>query len=417
MSFFDDDFYSTKVSKKTTKETILSKRIKWKRWSNLSDGRKTLRLIMLSSVCSAVIVTAIFLLVGSNIWNKDSKPTMSYEHLSEAAIAATSKVRPAVVSIVNEKMFSVGAGNHRVDPQLESGVLREAGVGSGVIIEKDEDKAYIVTNHHVTADADNVKVILTNGEMKDARVVGSDVITDLAVLEIDGSGIEVVAELGDSSGLQAAQFVMAMGNPLGMGEAITFGIVSVTSEIVPISLSQNDMYDWEQEVVRVDAAINEGNSGGPLIDFAGKVIGINMMKIADFGVESIGYAIPINNAKPIIRSIIEQGYVSRPYLGVSTIDLDYYWRDGWNLQEEQIPDEVLHGVIVLEAVGPALQAGLENNDIIVKLDELTIKSTRELRKYLYNKKQIGEMIEVSYYRAGKLNHVMIELGEKTAEDE
>ncbi|MFD2117440.1 S1C family serine protease [Paenibacillus yanchengensis] len=417
MSFFDDDFYSTKVSKKNATERTTKKRIRWIRSSHYSTNRKTLRLVILTSLSSAIIVTAIFLTIGANIWSNQSQPVTTSTDVSGAAIAATSKVRPAVVSIINEQMFSAGVDPQKIDPELESGVLREAGVGSGVIIEKQADKAYIVTNHHVTADADNVKVVLTTGEVKQARMVGTDIITDLAVLEIDGSNIEFVAELGDSSAVQAAQFVMAMGNPLGMGEAITFGVVSVTREIIPVSLSQNDMYDWEQEVIRVDAAINEGNSGGPLIDFSGKVIGINTMKIADFGVESIGYAIPINNAKPIIASIIKQGYVSRPYLGVSTIDLEHYWRDEFKLQDQQVPEEILHGVIVLEAVGPAMKAGLKNDDIIVKLDQLAIKSTRELRKYLYNKKKIGEMVDVSFYRAGKLKTMSIQLEDKTADDQ
>nr|WP_306812921.1 S1C family serine protease [Paenibacillus soyae] len=375
---------------------------------------------------------------------------------SERTINATAKVRPAVVSVINEQTFELGIGGDLLEEGEDgSGVLREAGVGSGFIISKKAGRAFVVTNYHVVANAEKVKTVLTTGEVREARVVGSDQITDLAVLEIDAKGIETVAEVGDSSSLQAAEFVMAIGNPLGMGESITMGVVSVIKETIPVSLNQNGVIDWEQEVIRVDAAINQGNSGGPLIDLDGRVVGINSMKIADFGVESIGYAIPINNAMPIVESLIEKGYVPRPYLGVYTLDLEQYWEqqdmeemfeeeqsgedgsesekgrseeesaDEPSSEEEglegsagdiQLPDEVLSGVIVLEAVGPALEAGLQFNDVIVKLDDKKVGSTMELRKYLYGSKEIGDELEVTFYRDGELKSVKLKLGENSAEE-
>jgi len=455
MSLFDDDFYSTKVSKRLRRRAAKLQlpfhfrfRFRGHKWS-------TIQIALLSSIASSAIVVLLFVLIVGGIRGGDLSSTASGVDPSERAIYATSKVRPAVVSIINEQTFALGAGGRKSGGKSENGngVLREAGVGSGVIVEKKGGKAYIITNHHVIADAEKVKAVLTNGESREARIVGSDQITDLAVLEIDGKGIHTVAEIGDSSTLRAAEFVMAMGNPLGMGESITLGIVSVIREVVPVSLGQNGIMDWEQEVIRVDAAINEGNSGGPLIDLNGKVVGINSMKIADFGVESIGYAIPINNAMPIVESIISKGYVPRPYLGVYTIDLEQYWsqqdlqkwleeeqpsveeeaspdseQEGDSEQEDEnesddkvmpklhLPDEVFSGVIVLEAVGPAQKAGLQYNDVIVKLDKKKIGSTRELRKYLYNDKKIGDSIEVSYYREGKLEVTTLKLGDKAEEE-
>jgi serine protease Do len=360
---------------------------------------------------------------------------------------ATAKVKPAVVSVINEQSFGFGFGEGLLEEAEEgSGVLREAGVGSGFIIEKKDGKAFIVTNYHVVMGAEKVKIVLTTGEVRESRVVGLDQITDLAVLEIDDKGIETVAEIGDSSTLRAAEFVMAIGNPLGLGESITMGIVSVIKEVVPVSLNQNGVVDWEQEVIRVDAAINQGNSGGPLIDLDGRVVGINSMKIADFGVESIGYAIPINNAMPIVESLIEKGFVPRPYLGVYSMDLEQYWQqldmeeafeeeaegedsedgseeESSNEAEEesvsediQLPDEVLSGIIVLEAVGPALDAGLQFNDVIVKLDDQKVGSTMELRKYLYGSKKIGEQMEVTFYRDGELKSVKLTLAESEKEE-
>lgn len=437
MSLFDDDFYSTKVSRRAIRNHKRSD-ADFPYRSGGGSKWSTIRIIFLSSFISAVGATLLFgWLYGGDRAVTANLPAWSGDP-SERTIMATAKVKPAVVSIINEQLFSLGLGGKRLEDGDESkGILKEAGAGSGVIIEKRDGKAIIVTNYHVVADAHKVKAAISNGEVREAKIIGMDQITDLAVLEIDGKGVDVVAEIGDSSKLRDAEFVVAIGNPLGMGESTTLGIVSVIREIIPVSLNQNGVMDWEQEVIRVDAAINEGNSGGPLIDLNGKVVGINSMKIADFGVESIGYAIPINNAMPVIESLLEKGYVSRPYLGVYTLDLAQYWEqkeledflsgkeDGEDSASEEdgsdggaedsgklkLPDEVLSGVIVLEAVGPSKEAGLQFNDVIVQLDGKPIGSTRELRKYLYQHKKIGEDIEVSFYRNGDLNKVKIKLGE------
>jgi len=276
-----------------------------------------------------------------------------------------------------------------------------------------------VTNYHVVNNAHRVQAVLTSGEKREAEIVGLDQITDLAVLKINAEGIEFAAQIGDSSKMRAAEFVMAMGNPLGMGEAITFGVVSVTRETVPVSLSQNCILDWEQEVIRVDAAINQGNSGGPLVDLNGQVVGINSMKISNFGVESIGYAIPINNVMPVVEELIAKGYVSRVLLGVAGLDLQQYWSrqqleaDGGLGSDStlELPKEVYEGIMVTETSGPAKEAGLTYNDVIVKLDETKIKSTRDLRKYLYSHKQIGDEIVVHYYRGKELMETTVILGE------
>lgn len=470
MSIFDDDFYSTKVSKRTVRQSRREDagfpyRSGERKWSNV-------RIAFISSFTSAVAATLLFGAIFGGFGG--SEPTsgkggtapnglVTTGDPSERAINAVAKVSPAVVSIINEQLFGFGLGGEKLKGDKAKdgeGVLREAGVGSGVIIKKNDGKAYIVTNYHVVAGAQRVRAVLTNGEIRQATVVGEDQITDLAVLAIDDKGIDTIAEIGDSSSLRKAEFVMAIGNPLGMGESITMGVVSVIEEIVPVSLNQNGVIDWEQEVIRVDAAINQGNSGGPLIDMNGRVVGINSMKIADFGVESIGYAIPINKAMPVLEELMGKGFVSRPYLGVYTLDLAQYWRqqnmseleglfgdelEGWLGEEEgeegtegdgaeqeappeeetpdkpadelKLPDDVLAGVIVLEAVGPALKAGLKFNDVIVELDGQAIASTMELRKYLYGKKKIGDTIEVSYYRDGELSKTKLKLSESVAEEE
>ncbi|MFD0961801.1 S1C family serine protease [Paenibacillus chungangensis] len=453
MSLFDDDFFSTRVSRRTVRK-YKKKEEAVPKWGQIGEW-STIRIALVSSFVSAVGACLLFGFIfgfggGADRASVPAGSASIGSDPSEWTIHATAKVRPAVVSIINEQKFSLGLGSKKIEGDMEEGVLREAGVGSGVIIEKRDGKAYIVTNYHVVAGAEKVKAVIMNGEVREADIVGEDPITDLAVLEIDSKGVDTVAEIGDSSKLREAEFVIAIGNPLGMGKSTTLGVVSVTKEVVPVSLNGNGMMDWEQEVIRVDAAINEGNSGGPLIDLDGRVVGINSMKIADFGVESIGYAIPINNAIPIINSLIDQGYVPRPYLGVYTMDLEHYWgqqslekflqeefpedesADGEKKEDEapsdddsesqggggyniQVPDNVYNGVIVLEAVGPALEAGLQMNDIIVKLDEEEVRTTRELRRYLYNKKKIGEDITVSYYRGSELQSLKLKLSDREEE--
>ncbi|WP_053373453.1 S1C family serine protease [Paenibacillus sp. FJAT-27812] len=454
MSLFDDDFYSTKVSKRAARESrkgnfAFPYKSGGRKWSNV-------RIAFVSSITSAIAATLLFGVVfgggggiGGGGGSVATAGGVQAVDPLERPIQASAKVRPAVVSVINLQKFALGIGNGKALPEdsEDKGTLREAGVGSGVIISKKDGKAIIVTNFHVIDQAKEVKVILMNGEARDARIVGKDQITDLAVLEIDAKGIDVVAEIGDSSTLRPAEYIIAIGNPLGLGESVTTGSVSKTKQIVPVSLNQDGVYDWEQEVIQIDASINQGNSGGPLIDLNGRVVGINSMKIADLGVEGIGFAIPINLAMPIVESLIKMGYVPRPYLGVYTMDLEQYWEqkgfqdsqesageegvlpeadkdgaagDGDVLEEGgaplKLPDDVYDGVIVLEAVGPAKDAGLLFNDVIVKLDRQSIGSTMELRKYLYSQKKIGDEIEISYYRDGELKKTHFKLGEKQDEE-
>ncbi|MGO4110342.1 S1C family serine protease [Paenibacillus sp. YAF4_2] len=455
MGLFDDDFYSTKVSRRvrTTSsrdEFAFSNKKDMRSWSNV-------RVAFVASFTSAVAAVLLFVLVfGGGGFGPGSHPASvsasGSTSLEQRTIQASAKVRPAVVSVINEQTVpyglmpdtgssqdGTGSGN---DGQVQ-GSKQEVGVGSGVIFKLENGKAYIITNHHVIANAESVKVLLVNGEKREAKIVGSDQITDLAVLEMDGKDIKTAAEIGKSSKLQPAEFVLAIGNPLGLGDSLAMGIVSKTHRIVPVSLNEDGVYDWQQEVIQVNVSINEGNSGGPLIDMDGKVVGINSMKIAEVGVEGLGFAIPIDNAMPIVDSLMKKGYVSRPYLGVYTVDLEQYFaqqqmtdqpeggdtKDGTgagstdedsaevqDLPDLKLPDEVLDGVIVLEAVGPAKEAGLALNDVIVKLDEQSIGSTMELRKYLYDQKHIGDDIKVTFYHDGKLKTTSFKLEEKTKDE-
>ncbi len=397
VSFFDDDFYSPKVSKPIKK--LLARRAARglgprKRWS-------TLQISVVSSVCSAAVGILLFSWItgaGSHV-GVSARPDSGMEMKSQGAMSSdpferiidvSDQVSPSVVSVVNR--------------QKKDAKTVDAGLGSGIIFRKEEGRALILTNAHVIEGANAVQVVLNNNARKiEATVVGKDHTTDIAVLSVEDDNLPEAAVLGDSTKLRRGEMVLAIGNALGLGDSLSYGIISKTLQVVPVSLSGDGTYDWEAEVIQTDAAINEGNSGGALVNLQGQVIGVNSMKIADVGVEGIGFAIPINQAMKIANEIIQEGRVIRAYMGVYTIDLN---NDYAPITEEQrkslkLPSTVKDGVIVMEASGPSASAGLELNDVIVKLDNQEVDSTLELRKYLYQQKKVGDTMLVSYYREGK----------------
>ncbi|MFD2672174.1 S1C family serine protease [Marinicrinis sediminis] len=324
-----------------------------------------------------------------------SSDGMSVLDLNNQLIEITDRIQPAIVSILNYQ-------TEEMEPE-------EVLQGSGIIIKKEDGDAFIVTNHHVVEAGAVLEVVLSDGEVRDAELVGSDWLTDLAVIRIDGSGIGQVAEFGNSNKLRKGEMAVAIGNPLGLNfsQSISFGVISDARLTMPIEL---DGTRWEMDVIQTDAAINHGNSGGALLNLRGEVVGINSMKIADLGVEGIGFAIPINDAKPIIESLMDLGIVERPFIGIAFTEVSAYVE-----QEEvelDVPAEAENGLIVLqvEADGPAEAAGIEKGDIIVALDENEINTQSQLRRYLYEEKAIGDELTVTFYRDGESSTVELELG-------
>lgn len=235
-------------------------------------------------------------------------------------------------------------------------------------------------------------------------MVGADALSDLAVLEVDGSKIDSVAEFGTSSSLKVGEPAIAIGNPLGLefSRTVTQGIISSIDRSIPIDVNNDGRDDYELNVLQTDAAINPGNSGGALVNISGQVIGINSLKISQTGVEGLGFAIPIDDAVKVINDLITYKQVQRPYMGVESVDLQSipkaYWSETLNL-----PGSVKSGVVIKDVAtgSPADKVGLKRYDVIVKLDGQNIENSLELRKFLY-KKKIGDTIQVSYYRDGKL---------------
>ncbi len=278
------------------------------------------------------------------------------------------------------------------------------GTGSGVIYKVEGDSAFIVTNHHVIEGASQVEVSLSDEQRVEAELVGSDVLTDLAVLQIDAEGVDTVAEFGNSENINVGEPAIAIGNPLGtnLSRTVTQGIISATERSIPVDLTGNGQPDWNAEVMQTDAAINPGNSGGALININGQLIGINSMKIAQSTVEGIGFAIPSAVAIPVIEDLETKGEVERPQMGIGIRSLSeipsYHWQETLKL-----PSDVDSGVFVTNVAQgtPAQEAGLQEYDVITSVDGEEITDGHDLRKYLYTEAEIGNTIEVTFYREGE----------------
>ncbi|MFC2948734.1 S1C family serine protease [Virgibacillus sediminis] len=312
---------------------------------------------------------------------------------------------PAVVGVINLQTNA----EFWQQQQEES----QAGTGSGVIYKVEDGTAYVVTNQHVVQGADTVEVVLHDDTRIEAEIVGGDVFSDLAVLRMEASGVEEPIEIGSSENVKRGEPVIAIGNPLGMmfSGSVTQGVISGTQRTVPQDFNMDGRADWQAEVIQTDAAINPGNSGGALLNLAGQLIGINSMKINEAAVEGIGFAIPVDTAMPIVEELEETGEVVRPYIGVEIYSLDEIpqaeWRETLNL-----PEDVQNGVYVwsVESGSPADQAGLERLDVITELDGEPVHNMIDLRKILYQEKEIGEEVTVTYYRDGEKRETTIELG-------
>jgi serine protease Do len=301
-------------------------------------------------------------------------------------VEAASKAIVGIVNIQEQKNYF--SGNRAV----------ENGTGSGIVFKKDKESAYIITNHHVIEGADKIEVSLYGGKKTIAELVGTDALTDIAVLKIDDSNDISTIEFGDSSLLRPGDQVLAIGNPLGLdlSRTVTQGIVSAVNRSITVSTSAGE---WELNVIQTDAAINPGNSGGALINTKGQVVGINSLKISEAGVEGLGFAIPSNDFLPTVKEIIEKGQVQRPYIGVGLVNLEeipQYYLKG-------LPDQVQHGAVITNVVpnSPAGKAGLQMKDVIVEINGKEVQGVSDFRKYLYTKIKIGDEVKLGIYRQGK----------------
>jgi len=320
------------------------------------------------------------------------------DRASELFRLATTAVSPAVVNV---HALRTRRGGEAIPGQLLGGNrfhpgFQNAELGSGVIIDK--NRGYIVTNNHVVKDADRIFVRLGRGDDVQARLVGADPKTDLAVLQVRAE-IKVQAEWGDSEQLDIGDWVLAIGSPLGFDHSVTAGIVSATE--------RNDVRISEYEsFIQTDAAINPGNSGGPLVDLTGKVVGINTAIITQTGgYEGIGLAIPSGLARRVVESLIKEGKVVRGYLGVIVGPLNTSLA-----QQLQLPSNT--GAIVrdVQLGGPADTAGLKVRDVIVRLADREVADPGGLRN-LAASLDVGARVPLTYYREGKAHTIKVTIDE------
>jgi serine protease Do len=311
---------------------------------------------------------------------------------------ATVAVAPAVVRI-ETATFGRGGRPGAAAPdgpgQLPPGI-ENVGLGSGVIIDK--ENGFVVTNNHVVKEADKIIVRLSSGEVVDARLVGADPKTDLAVLQVR-TDARVAAQWGDSDKLDIGDWVLAIGSPYALDRTVTAGIISATE--------RNDLRINEYEsYLQTDAAINPGNSGGPLVDLSGKVIGINTaIYTLNQGNEGIGLAIPSAMARKIVEGLIKNGRVIRGYLGVQILPVNEA-----AAQHLKLPDT--HGALVREVQpgSPAAAAGVRAGDVIVKLDGKDVADPTSLRNQTAGL-PIGKTVALELYREGKRESHQVTIAE------
>lgn len=284
--------------------------------------------------------------------------------------------------------------------------------GSGFIYKKAGKLAYIMTNNHVIDGSDSVKVEFNNSDKKiDAKVIGGDKFADIAILTIENSDEYEIVEIGNTEDLKLGDTIFTIGTPMGVSYkgTVTKGILSGKDRMVDVSVTTTTGSDYYMKVLQIDAAVNPGNSGGPLCDVSGKVIGVISLKIVEDTVEGMGFAIPIEDALKYANIIETGGEITRPYIGISMVDLSdeyYLWQN-----RISIPEDVDAGiaVITVESGSPADKAGLKKGDIIVKINDDDTGSLAEFRYELY-KHEPGEKVTVSFYRNSKLQTATITLG-------
>lgn len=259
----------------------------------------------------------------------------------------------------------------------------ERGSGSGVIF---DEQGFIVTNYHVIQDADRLIVTLPDGKKVSGEVAGADPRTDLAVIKVSAKGLKA-ATFGDSDKIRVGELAVAIGNPLGeeLASTVTAGVISALNRSV-------DINEQRFRLIQTDAAINPGNSGGALVNSRGQVIGINSIKIVDINVEGLNFAIPSNTVKPIVESIIKNGKVIRPWIGIMGGDVNPALADQFNLEVES-------GVFISELPpgSPAAEAGIKSGDVIISFENQEINDFTDLRNII-DKHKIGDKVQIVVIR-------------------
>jgi Do/DeqQ family serine protease len=349
-----------------------------------------------------LLLVPLFCLLLNHIASAQSAPS-SLRQLSDSFAGVFEKAAPSVVVIESRGVPGLPQGLQFLLPDgrpyrmpLDAGESQKntpPNVGSGFIFSAD---GHILTNHHVIDGASGIQVKLRDGRRFQAKVVGSDERSDLAVLKIDGADFPV-AELGDSDRLKVGELAFAIGTPLELSYTFTFGVVSAKGR----NLGLGGNYD---EFIQTDTSINPGNSGGPLCDIDGRVIGINTLISGNN--RGVGFAIPINLARGVAEQLLTRGYVSRPWLGISIASLEDLAERASFLQGLE------SGVVVrgIEPGAPVQQSDLSPGDVITKVDGKQVALASDLQREILGKK-IGQPVELEVWRNGRTLRLVVQTGE------
>ena len=341
-------------------------------------------------------------------------PTLPVEPvnaLEDQVVAVYDSAGPAVVNIST----IVIAYDFFMRP-----VPQEGGTGSGFLY---DNEGHIVTNYHVVENAEELSVTLADGEAYPAEIVGADPSNDLAVVRIDAGYLPEPIGLGNSDGLRVGEFVVAIGNPFGLERTLTVGVISSLGRVI-----QSPDGRFIGEAIQTDAAITPGNSGGPLLDLEGRVIGVNSQIISPSRASAgIGFAVPVNTVKRVVPQLIAQGRYAHPWLGVQPLGLTPERAQAFREAGMDVP--VDEGLLMIEVVsgGPADRAGIQGGDRIVQLGNVrlalggdiitaingeAVDDLQELTVYLETQTQVGDTVEVTIVRDGVEQNVQVTLAER-----
>ena len=350
-----------------------------------------------------IILFSFALGVGLMYWYSMENPTVVTKNRTISETKVTEEAMEDAIKKIYDSVLCIEVLNQ------DGSVLS---TGTGFVYGKDDKYGYVLTNAHVVSGATNIQGMLSNNSTTALTLLGSDTYTDLAVLRMDIKDVLQVASIGDSKNTAIGNTVFTVGSPMGATYAgtVTKGILSGKDRLIETSTSSNGLTSesYIVKVLQTDAAISPGNSGGPLVNLAGDVIGINSLKLVDEQVEGMGFAIPIEDAMNYVDSLEKGKAIQRPVVGVQILDLTNkyaLYRYGIN-----VDSSVKSGVILVKVnTGyPASNGGLKEGDIVTKIDGNDITTVSEFKYELY-KHNIGDTIEVTYYRDGKENKTTLKL--------
>lgn len=390
------------------------------RMENMLDS--LIKQLKRAALISAVFMTSPFILANFGVWDsanaadtklkfKPAHQPIQYQGAPLSYAEAISRASPAVVSIHSTKQMPQEMHPLMRDPFFRQffGDMRggqipndiQVGIGSGVIV---SEQGYILTNNHVIAGADEIKVTLSDGRNGTAKVVGADLETDLAILKVELKQMPAVA-LGSSDQVKVGDVVFAIGNPFNVGVTVTQGIVSATHR------SELGINTFEN-FIQTDAAINPGNSGGALIDAHGNLIGINnAIYTRTGGYQGIGFAIPIDMAKDIMSQLIDKGHVTRGWLGITVHKLSEDLRKSLNYPKGD-------GAVIASVIrgGPAYNAGIRSGDIVISVDNRDVKEPNDVLQ-IASKLKPEKAYAISVVRQGDIHDFRIEVGKRPTQDQ